>query len=127
MHTILLALVLALQGTTGHSIILSWVASTSAAMCLPTSTPACTLTYTVIEGTTPGGENPTPINTSPITTASYTIPVTMTSAPQTFYFKVTAVETTGSLVQVATDPTEVSVTFPAQLQAPTGLVVSGVN
>ena len=81
MHTILLALVLALQGTTGHSIILSWVASTSAAMCLPTSTPACTLTYTVIEGTTPGGENPTPINTSPITTASYTIPVTMTSAP----------------------------------------------
>jgi len=96
-------------GTAAHCTSLTWTETSVA----PTG---YTLTYNVLRGTASGQESATPINAAPLTTTSYVDPVTLTSANQTFYYEVQAVET-GAIVQTATS-SEVSATFPSLLAAP---------
>ena len=55
-----------------HGATLAWGASASAAACLPSSTPACAGSYNVFEGSGPGLESSTPLNSSPITVLTFT-------------------------------------------------------
>jgi len=60
----------------------------------PTAPPGLTLTgYDVYQGTSPGGESTTPVNSVPVTTTSYTVP-NLDSAT-TYYFAVTAIYSSG--------------------------------
>jgi hypothetical protein len=60
----------------------------------PTAPPGLTLTgYDVYQGTSPGGESATPINSAPVTTTSYTAPGL--DSGTTYYFDVTAVYRSG--------------------------------
>lgn len=108
------------QTTPAHKTILTWTASPSAAAC----TTNCTIAYNIYRGTTPGGESATPINPAPITALTYSDPVTLGSAPQTFYYFVETVETAGGVVVNSTQSSEVSATFPAVPAPPTGLSVT---
>jgi len=92
-----------------HCTTLFWTASTTGGV-----------TYNVFRGTTSGSEGAVPINVSPITGLTYIDPVTLTNQQQTFFYYVEAVETSsfGTLNSVPSN--EVSATFPAIPQAPTG-------
>jgi hypothetical protein len=72
-----------LSGTGMHSVMLTWSAS-----------PTGGVTYNVFRGTTSGGEGTTPINTSPITSLSYTD--TNVTPGATYYYTVEAVDSAGS-------------------------------
>jgi hypothetical protein len=93
----------------GHSVGLSWTASTSAAGC----TSPCTFGYNVFRGTTSGGESTTPLNATPITGTTYTdSTITLGSSAVTYYYVVQAEETVGTVVATAANSNEVSATFP---------------
>jgi hypothetical protein len=103
---------------------LSWTASTSAAGCTSTATPACSnFGYNVLVGTTSGGESVTPANSSLITGTTYSYPVTLTGSAQTFYFVVQASETVVGLgTLTSANSNEASASFPGTPAAPTALV-----
>ena len=105
------------QTAPAHQVTLTWAASASAAAC----TSSCTIAYNVYRGTAPGGESTTPINAAPVAVLTYIDPVTLTSAPQTFYYYVETVETAGGVIVNSTQSSEVSATFPAVPAPPTGL------
>lgn len=103
----------------GYCVELQWTNSTSQAGCVS----PCTFGYNVLRGTTAGGESPTPINAAPVSGGPYFDPLVLGSAPGTYFYVVQAVETSGGLTQTASSA-EVSVTFPAAVQAPTNPAVS---
>ena len=72
-----------LSGTGTHVVKLQWT---------PSSTP--NVTYNVFRGTSQGGEGPTPINPSPMSTTSYTD--TSVSGGQTYFYDVESVNSDGS-------------------------------
>jgi len=72
-----------LSGTGTHVVKLQWT---------PSSTP--NVTYNVFRGTSEGGEGPTPINPSPMSTTYYTD--TNVSGGQTYFYDVKAVNADGS-------------------------------
>jgi len=72
-----------LSGTGTHVVKLQWA---------PSSTP--NVTYNVFRGTNEGGEGPTPINPSPLSTTYYTD--TNVSGGQTYFYDVKAVNADGS-------------------------------
>ena len=74
---------ISLSGTGTHSVLLSWMASSTSAV-----------TYNVFRGNAPGGEGATPLNTSPISETSFTDP-NVASGLQYFY-TVEAVDSGGS-------------------------------
>jgi hypothetical protein len=97
-----------------HCTVLNWTASTTTGV-----------TYQVFRGTTSGGESATPLNSSPITGTSYIDPVILTNSQQTFFYYVEAVETSTGFGTLNSVPSaEVSATFPAIPQAPTGPVAT---
>ena len=84
-----------LSGTGTHSVVLTWSAS-----------PTNGVTYNVFRGTSSGGEGATPVNTSPITTLTFTD--TNVTPGTTYYYTVEAVDSGGS-----SDPSnEVSAAIP---------------
>jgi hypothetical protein len=93
---------------------LSWTASTSAASCTSTATPACSnFGYNVFVGTTSGGEGTTPVNSALLTGTTYSYPVTLTSSAQTFYFVVQAVGTYAGIGAInSANSNEASAAFP---------------
>lgn len=105
---------------------LSWTASTSAAGCTPTSTPACSnFGYNLFVGTTSGGEGTTPVNSSLITGTTYSYAVTLTSNAQTFFFVVQAAETVAGLGTLSSaNSNEASAAFPGIPAPPTSLVAT---
>lgn len=108
------------QTAPAHEVTLTWTASVSSAACASN----CTLGYNIYRGTAPGAEAATPVNAAPVTALTYTDPVTLGSAPQTFYYYVETVETAGGVVVNSTQSSEVSATFPAVPAPPTGLSIS---
>jgi hypothetical protein len=102
------------------TIILTWAASSSAAGCTSSATPACSnFGYNVFEGTASGGEGTTPINSAPVTALTYSYPVSLTSTATTYYFVVQAVETLAGIGTAnSVNSNEVSVAFPAAPVAP---------
>jgi hypothetical protein len=105
-----------------HCIVLSWTASTSQAGC----TSSCSFGYNVYMGTSAGGENlQTPVNTSPISSNSYIVPITLTANPQTFYVVVEAVETSGGVTAFSVPSSEISATFPGTPAPPTNVTTTG--
>ena len=103
----------------GYCVELQWTNSTSQAACVS----PCTFGYNVLRGTTAGGESSTPINASPAIGGPYFDPLVLGAAPGTYFYVVQALETSGGLTQTASSA-EVSVTFPAAVQAPTNPAVS---
>jgi hypothetical protein len=106
----------------GHSVTLSWTASTSAG-CLTATPPTCSaFGYNIFRGTAPGAESLTPLNSSPVTVLTFVDPITLTSNPQAFFYFVEAVETTGTITVSSVPSSEVSATFPGIPAAPTAPV-----
>lgn len=106
------------QSSTGHTVTLTFVASTSAAGCVA----PCTLGYNVFRGTATGAESATPLNATPITTTTYTDSgITLGSAPITYFYTVEAVETAGGVTVASGPSNEASATFPGVPVAPTAL------
>lgn len=109
-------------GTATHCTILTWDASSSQASCLSTGTPPCAWTYNVLKGISSGGEATAPINTSAITALTYIDPITLTSAPQTYFYEVEAQETVteanGTVVAQSSPSNEASASFPGQPSSP---------
>ena len=105
---------------------LNWTASTSAAGCTSTSTPACSnFGYNVFVGTTSGAEGTTPVNSSLITGTTYSYAVTLTGTAQTFFFVVQAAETVAGLGTLSSaNSNEASASFPAIPTPPTSLVAT---
>ncbi len=87
-----------LSGTGSHDVILSWTAS-------PTSG---VIGYDVYRGTTSGGENSTPLNSTLISGTSYTDESVMSGV--TYYYLVTAVSSNGATQSAASN--EISATVP---------------
>lgn len=113
------------QITGGHSVTLTWTASTSAAACSSTATPPCTFGYNVFRGTAAGAESSTPVNSAPVTGLTFVDPVTLTNSPQTFFYTVGAVETVGTVTAASlTNSGEVSASFPGAPAPPTGVVAT---
>jgi hypothetical protein len=105
-----------------HCVVLTWTASTSAAGCVS----PCAFGYNVYQGSATGAENlATPVNASLIIGISFTVPITLTANPQTFYFVVEAVETSGGVTASSVPSTEVSTTFPGTPTPPVGPSVTG--
>lgn len=106
---------------------LSWTASTSAAGCTSTATPACSnFGYNVFVGTTSGGESATPFNTSVVTGTTFSYSVTLTNSAQTFFFVVGSTETIvglGTIVS-SSNSNEASASFPGLPTPPTSLVAT---
>lgn len=96
------------QTGSGHGVTLSWVASSSAAGC----TTPCQFGYNVFRGTAAGAESSTPINSTLLTALTYFDPVTLTSAVQTFFYYVEAVEISSGVTANSTPSNEVSASFP---------------
>jgi hypothetical protein len=98
----------------------TWNASTSAATCLATATPACVGGYNIYIGTAPGAESTIPANTALLTTTAYSY-----SAANLLGTTVCAVvrfqETIGALVLTSPNSNEVCFSFPNAPAAPTGL------
>lgn len=115
------------QNPGGHSVTLTWTASTSASCLTATTNPCASFGYIVYRGTISGGEN-VQLNTTPITTNTYMdSTITLTSSPQTFYYYVEAVETSGGIVVSSAPSNEVSTAFPGLPSPPTSVTVSGKN
>jgi Fibronectin type III domain len=77
---------LAAEAASSFAVDLTWDA--------PTAPPGLTLTgYDVYQGTSPGGESTTPVNSVPVTTTSYTVPGL--DSATTYYFDVTAIYRSG--------------------------------
>jgi len=98
-----------------HCTVITWTISSSAAGC----TGSCTFGYNVFRGMTSGGESTTPVNLGQIPGTTYIDPITLTNSPQTFYYTVEAVETSGGVAASSGPSNEVSDTFPATPSAPT--------
>lgn len=96
-------------GTAAHCTVLSWTASTTTGA-----------TYNIYRGTTTGGESLIALNATPVTGTTYTDPIALTASAQTYFYYVEAVETSGGVTALSIPSNEVSATFPAQPQAPTG-------
>lgn len=92
-----------------HSTTLNWSESTTCAA-------PCTITYNVFRGTSPGAENTTPLNSSPI--ASTTFTDSTVSLGNTYFYVVQAVETNSGLVLTSANSNEVSAIFPPAPTAP---------
>jgi hypothetical protein len=88
-----------LSGTGTHDVILSWTASATAGV----------IGYNIYRGTTPGGEGPTPLNSTPISDITYIDE--NVAAGATFYYVITAVAADG--VTESADSNEVSATVPS--------------
>ncbi len=104
-----------LPPSAGHAVVLTWVASTSAASCVA---PACTFGYNVFRGTAAGAESATPLNSAPLTALTYTDPITLGSSLQTYFYFVEAVETASGITSPSVPSNEVSATFPGVPAAP---------
>jgi hypothetical protein len=76
-------LTIGLTGTGTHSVVLTWSAS-----------PTAGVTYNLFRGTTPGGESTSAMNSSPVTTLSYTD--TNVTPGGNYYYTVEAVDSGGS-------------------------------
>jgi|SRR5208283_1206991 len=96
-------------------VILTWVASTSAASC---TAPLCTFGYNVFRGTAAGAESSTPLNSAPLTVLTYSDAVTLTSSVQSYFYYVEAVETASGIASPSVPSNEVSATFPGVPAAP---------
>jgi hypothetical protein len=88
-----------LSGTGIHDVILSWAASTTDGV----------IGYNIYRGTTPGGEDSTPLNSTPTSGTTYADGNVM--AGVTYYYVVTAVAADG--VTESADSNEVTATVPA--------------
>ena len=100
--------VLRAQGTAGHAVSLTWTASDSAVACVS----PCTFGYVVYRGTIAGGEN-LQLNATPVTVTNYVdSTILLTSSPQTFFYYVEAVETSGGVTVASSPSNEVSANFP---------------
>lgn len=99
-------------GSAAHCTTLNWGETSSCAS-------PCSIVFEVFRGTAPGAESALPINGSPLTAPSYVDPVTLTGAVQVFYYKVQAVETSGSISVASALSAEVSATFPGIPATPT--------
>jgi trimeric autotransporter adhesin len=86
-----------LSGTGTHDVILTWKASPGAAG------------YDIYRGSSSGGESSTALNSSPVTSPTYTD--TSVQAGQTYYYKITAVGPNGS--PQSGKSSEVSATVPS--------------
>jgi hypothetical protein len=116
---------LAAQVGSGHTVTLTWGASTSAATCLSTSTPPCTFSYSVFRGTASGAESAIALNTAPITGTSYTdSTVTLGSSPITYFYVVEAIETVGGVTVASAPSNEAAATFPGIPASPPGVVAT---
>ena len=94
---------------------LSWTA--------PSGVPA--VGYNVYEGTSPGGESSTPVNSAPVT--GTTFPVTGLSGGTTYYFEVTAVDAGGTESGFSTEASATTTPAPGSLGPPTGLTAKTVS
>jgi chitinase len=81
-----------------HDVIVSWTASVTPGV----------MGYNVCRGTTPNGESPTPLNSSPINGTTYAD--ANVTAGATYYYVVTAVAADG--VTQSADSNEASATVP---------------
>jgi hypothetical protein len=89
-----------LSGTGGHDVILSWTAS---------PTPGV-IGYNIYRGTTPGGENATPLNSTPINGTNST---DANVTPGTvYYYLATSVTSSGGTQSPASAETSASVPTP---------------
>ncbi len=88
-----------LSGTGTHDVILAWTPSTTSGIA----------GYNVFRGTTSGGESATPLNSSPISGATYTD--TNVQAGQAYYYMVTAIGSNDTAQ--SPDSNEASATVPS--------------
>jgi hypothetical protein len=104
---------------TPHSVVFNWTASTPGANC---AAPA-SITYSIYQGASPGGETTTPINPSPITGVTYT--TTNVTPGATYYWMVIASALCGTASILSVPSNEASATIPTgQLSyPPTNLAV----
>jgi hypothetical protein len=109
---------------TPPSVTLTWTASSSASVCSSTGTPACTLGYNVLRGTSAGQESATPLNSTPLTALTFTdstVVLPAGASPAAYFYVVEAVETVGGVTGNPSGPSnEVSGTFPGTPAAPAG-------
>ena len=113
---------------TFRTVTLTWVDSTTKAICLPTNVPACTnFGYNVLAGPTSGSEVNPPLNSTLIAGTTFTdttLPVQTTTISR--FYVVQAQVTVGTTVNTSASSNEVSVTFPG-LVPPTNLGVSSAQ
>lgn len=103
-----------------HCVSLSWTASTSASCLSATTNPCSSFGYNVFRGTATGAESAIALNTAPITGTTFTDPITLTSNPQTFFYTVQAVETSGGISVSSSPSNEASANFPGIPTSPSG-------
>jgi hypothetical protein len=109
------------QSGSGHSVTLTFTASTSASSC----TAPCSFGYNVFRGTAAGAESTTPLNSSPITSTTFTdSTITLGSSPVTYFYIVEAVETASGVTVASSPSNEASATFPGIPSAPTTVVAT---
>ncbi len=102
----------------GHNVFLSWGASTGVG-CSATATPPCTIGYNIFRGTAAGAESAVPLNPVPVTTLTYTDPITLTSSAVTYFYFVEAVEIVNGVTGLASAPSnEATAAFPGQASTP---------
>jgi len=90
----------ALSGSGTHDVMLSWTASTTPGV----------MGYNVYRGTTSGGESATPLNSSPITSTTYTDE--NVTAGATYYYHVTAIASNDVTQSAASNETSATVPSP---------------
>ena len=105
----------------GHCVVLTWTDTANPSHCNSSSVPACTLSYNVYQGTTSGGETYGSPVSAGLSADTATIPVTLATSSQTFYWTIEAVISQGGLVVNSAPSAEVTATFPALPASPTGL------
>jgi hypothetical protein len=104
---------------TNHGVTLNWTVSTSAS-CLTATPPTCaSFGYNVFEGSGPGLESTTPLNSSLVTTLTFADngPTMNAYLGQTRCYVVQAVEVASGLTLNSANSNEVCFSFP---QAPAG-------
>lgn len=101
-----------------HGLTLTWTASTSAATCLSTSTPACTGSYLIFEGPASGQESTTPLTT--VSGLTYTDNGATMNAylGSTRCYQVAFQEAVGTLTLVSANSNEACFSFPTIPSAP---------
>ncbi|HXW14776.1 MAG TPA: fibronectin type III domain-containing protein, partial [Terriglobia bacterium] len=87
----------ALSGSGTHDVMLSWTASTTPGV----------MGYNVYRGTTSGGESSTPLNSTPISTSTYTDE--SVTAGTTYYYYVTAIAANGTTQSADSNETDATV------------------